>query len=96
MLCQHVKFAAVFIEEDVFVVEKKLGDVGEVLAEDLVLNADELEHGHLVIFVYLVPRRVAYQAFLRVPSDLVLSDEEVKAVLAYKETFDELVLVGKR
>ena len=60
------------------------------------LDAIKLKHGYLVIFVYLVPRRVANQAFLRVPCDLVLSDAEVKAILADKETLDELVLGGKR
>lgn len=77
-------------------IEEELGDISQVLAEGLVLDAIKLEHGHLVIFVYLVPRRIANQAFLRVPCDLVLGDAEVKAKLTDKETLDELVLSGER
>ena len=72
----------------ILVIEEELGHKGEVFTVDWVLHPIDLKysHFHLLIAVYLIPRRVIERTRLTVPLQLFYQTEEAQAKFANIQT----------
>ncbi len=76
---QHVEQEQVHIIEQSLVIQEQLGQVAQVLAEQLLLLAVYLKHGHIGVAIDLIPGRVLDPAALQMLKHLLafLKEHEV-------------------
>mmetsp|Transcript_13380 Transcript_13380/g.54017 ORF Transcript_13380/g.54017 Transcript_13380/m.54017 type:complete len:575 (-) Transcript_13380:98-1822(-) len=99
-LAQHVEQEEIHVVVERLVVQEELGEVAQVLAEDLLLLAVNLEKRRRLtarlVAVDLVPGRVVHLRLPKVPLQLLLPLEEVQGELAEEELLARGVLGRKR
>ena len=80
-LTQHIKQEQVHVIEQRLVIQKQLGQIAQVLAEQLFLLAVNLKHGHIGVTIDLISWWVLYSAALQMLQHLLPLFEEHEVVL---------------